>query len=67
MEHLNVLNERCEFLRWKGLFIDGGEGVSTTGTAPVYWCLKTQIGIGPDGQLVNAKECQSGRGCYRAL
>ncbi len=67
MDSLNVLQERCENLRWKGLYIDGGEGVSTAGTAPIYWCLKTHIGIGPDGQLVGAEECCGGRGCYSAL
>ncbi len=65
--NFNVLNERCENLRWKGLFIDGGEGISTTGTPPIFWCLKTQLGIGPDGQLVGREECGPDRSCFRDL
>lgn len=60
-------NERCENLRWKGLFIDSGESVTSPGAEPICWCLKTQIGIGPDGQLVGIEHCQAGRPCYSAL
>ncbi len=55
-----------ENLRWKGLFVDA-ERDTPTGSDHIFWCLKTQIVLGPDGQLVDKYECNPGRSCYRAL
>ncbi len=60
-------DQRCEYLRWRGLFIDGGQGISTAGEAPICWCLKTQIGLGPDGEHVGRDECTPARPCYSGL
>ena len=30
-----------------------------------YWCVDTQSGFGPDGQLVRADVCCGDRGCCR--
>lgn len=30
------------------------------------WCYHTQQVIGPDGELVEPKECVPGRACYRS-
>ncbi len=61
----NVLpSERCDNLRWKGLYID--DQASTDGDH-IFWCLKTQLGLGPDGNLVDKYECNPGRACYRPL
>lgn len=32
-----------------------------------FWCQKTSIVLGPDGQLVDEYECHDGRGCYNPL
>ena len=62
-------DDRCEFLRWKGLFIDT---VCDPNIVPHvadrnFWCHKTQICLGPDGRVVDEYECNETRGCYRAL
>jgi hypothetical protein len=55
--------ERCDNLRWKGLFI----GDDAPAADSICWCLKTQIGLGPDGKLVDRYECNPARPCYRPL
>ena len=32
-----------------------------------FWCQKTQIPLGPDGQIVDEYECHEGRNCFREL
>lgn len=59
--------ERCEYLRWKGLYIDEAENEEASGAEHIYWCLKTQIGLGPDGKLAGKSECNPRRACYKAL
>lgn len=65
----NVMREeRCEHLRWKGLYIDEtNDSAVQRGDERIFWCLKTQLGLGPDGKLVDSYECSPGRTCYRAL
>lgn len=58
--------DRCESLRWKGLFVDA-ERDTPTGSDHIFWCLKTQIVLGPDGKLVDKYECNAARSCYKAL
>jgi len=61
--------ERCEFIRWKGLFLD----VERDPNAPeskephIYWCMKTQNCLGPDGQVVDEEICNWFRTCYHAM
>ncbi len=63
-----IREERCENLRWKGLFIDEYSDPSIQqGDERIFWCLKTQLNLGPDGKLVDSYECSAGRGCYKAL
>jgi hypothetical protein len=59
--------ERCENLRWKGLFIEAPADPRIPVSDDACWCLKTQICLGPDGQPVDRWECNPARGCYRAL
>ncbi len=62
--------ERCEFIRWKGLFVDISQRDTSEpeSTEPhVYWCLHTQNCMGPDGQVVDEEVCTSLRSCYRTL
>ena len=54
---------RCENLRWKGVFL----GDEAPQADSICWCLSTQIGIGPDGKLVDRWECSPARPCYRGL
>jgi hypothetical protein len=54
-------SSRCEHLRWKGVFL----GDDAPQADSICWCLLTQIGIGPDGQLVDRYECNPARACYR--
>lgn len=61
-----ISNDRCENLRWKGLYIDSTQD-TPTGPDHIFWCLKTQVVLGPDGQLVGKYECNAARGCYKAL
>jgi hypothetical protein len=58
-----IAGGRCDNLRWKGLLL----GEETPHADSICWCLKTQIGIGPDGQLVDRYECNPARLCFRAL
>ncbi len=61
-----VGTDRCDNLRWKGMFIDTDQDTPSGGDR-IFWCLKTQIGLGPDGRLVDKYECNAARSCYKAL
>jgi hypothetical protein len=59
---------RCDHLRWKGLFVDAAQDPAVEHvTERSYWCLKTQICFGPDGQPVSESDCTPGRPCYKPL
>ena len=66
---LNIMREeRCVNLRWKGLFIDEtSDPAIQGGDERIFWCLKTQLNLGPDGQLVDCYECSPCRNCYKPL
>ena len=66
MENLVNNDDRCENLRWKGLYIDQGLSESQSGDR-LFWCVKTQNCLGPDGKEVDDLECSPARSCYRAL
>jgi hypothetical protein len=67
-QRLVHLMDRCENLRWKGLYVNGEEGYSVSGSGDrLFWCVKTQTCLGPDGKLVDDYECSAGRPCYRPL
>ena len=63
-----VSMNRCEKLRWKGLYI---EAVEDPSIAPnndrSFWCQHTWNCVGPDGQLVDEFECSPARNCYEQL
>jgi hypothetical protein len=62
----NIDDDRCDFLRWKGLFIEAPSDPSVTDSGDrLYWCLKTQTCLGPDGQLVDEYECNETRKCFK--
>ncbi len=62
---LNVIQpQRCDNLRWKGLFhsVDAQPDEHS-----VFWCAKTQFAFGPDGKFVDNAECNPSRSCYCPL
>ena len=69
MEAVTAERERCEFIRWKGMFID----VQRDPSAAVYeephicWCMHTQNPLGPDGEVVDEDTCNWFRSCYQKL
>lgn len=68
MAEFNIVgDDRCEYLCWKGLYVDAPKVSTTQEGDHVYWCLKTQINLGPDGKVVDQYECNPARGCYSAL
>jgi hypothetical protein len=63
-----IASERCEHLRWKGMFIEAMPDPTVQQTDDrLFWCQKTQICLGPDGRLADDFECNPARPCYRAL
>ena len=59
--------ERCEKLRWKGLFVDAIQDPSLASGDRLFWCHSTQTCLGPDGKVADDEECNPSRPCYRAL
>jgi len=59
--------ERCEKLRWKGLFVDAIQDPNLASGDRLFWCHTTQTCLGPDGKLADDEECNPARACYRAL
>ena len=63
-----VSMNRCEKLRWKGLFIEALEDPSVPpNNERSFWCQHTWNCIGPDGKFVDEYECSPARTCYEAL
>ena len=65
-ETLNILgHERCRFLSNKEMFYEVEPDLSGPHRGSgLFWCSKTQTCLGPDGQMVDERECQPGRSCY---
>lgn len=60
------VTDRCDHLRWKGLFVDTEDsGREHHPPDRIFWCLKTQQCVGPDGNVVGAHECSASRDCYK--
>ena len=64
------LTNRCDGLRWKGMFIEAaGEedpNVPNCNTR-IYWCVYSQNCLGPDGDVVDESTCTASRSCYKLL
>jgi len=59
---------RCEKLRWKGLFIEAEwDPTIQHSNDRSFWCQHTWNCLGPDGKLVDEFECSPGRPCYEQL
>ena len=63
-----VSMNRCEKLRWKGMFIEAEwDPTLSPSNDCSYWCQHTYKPLGPDGKAVDEFECSPARACYEAL
>ena len=60
-------HERCQFLRWKGLFVEAMWDPTVQHGGTAFWCQHTYHCLGKDNEAVNDKECNPGRSCYTNL
>jgi hypothetical protein len=61
----SVRNQRCDALRWKGMFIDTEEESSPEkADGSNFWCVYTQNCLGPDGEVAGEDTCTASRSCY---
>jgi hypothetical protein len=54
----------CRHLRSKEMFYQGS--TDDEFASGIYWCVKTQENMGPDGQSCSKCECGPERACYEA-
>ncbi|MCC7498833.1 MAG: hypothetical protein IT160_14725 [Bryobacterales bacterium] len=67
-ETANAGMNRCSNLRWKGMFVSAQwDEAIPHGGDNLFWCLKTQTCLGPDGQLAESEQCNASRSCFRLL
>ena len=63
-----VSRNRCENLRWKGLYIEAEPDPDIQySNDTAFWCQHTFTCLGPDGKVVDEFECSPARNCYRQL
>ena len=65
-----VLQVACMNLRHKLMYCDERQAragqVDDSSDTRVFYCVKTQESLGPDGEVVGVKECQGGNGAARS-
>jgi len=70
MEHSSMAgvdDDRCECLRWKGMYIQAEWDPSVPHSGDrLFWCHRTQKCLGPDDRVVDDYECNPTRACYKA-
>ncbi len=68
MAELNVRDNLCQRLRWKGMFVDVAPvpGVPNTSDG-FFWCTHTMNCLGPDGDVADREHCLNGRRCFETL
>ncbi|MFN0164994.1 MAG: hypothetical protein ACKV22_01075 [Bryobacteraceae bacterium] len=65
---LSILGQdRCDNLRWKGLFIEAESDPTVPQSESVFWCQHTYNCLGPDNKAVDEYGCNPARGCYKSL
>jgi hypothetical protein len=63
-----ITDDRCEKLRWKGLYIEALEEPNAQHSNDrAFWCQHTFTCLGPDGKVVDDYECNPARACYEEL
>jgi hypothetical protein len=61
-------DDRCQNLRWKGLYIDAPwDPTVQHGNDRAFWCHRTQTVLGPDSRPVDDYECNPFRKCYEEM
>ena len=64
----NVGMERCDNLRWKGMYIETSfDPDDNHSNDSAMWCQHTYKCVGPDGKVVDDFECSPARECYERL
>ena len=62
------LRPSCRHIRRKLMYCDERHAVSEwsiTPPTPVFFCVRTQDGLGPDEEPVSPEECRFERDCHR--
>ena len=55
----------CRHLRCKEMFYQSPGQPEDEFSSGIYWCVKTQENLGPDGQSCGKCECGPERACYQ--
>ena len=66
-ERFNISHPNlCPSLRWKGMYVLSERDASVPRSNDgLYWCVRTQTCIGPDGKLAEPGNCASrDRSCH---
>jgi hypothetical protein len=62
------LEVACQHLRHKMMYVDERQAtpglVDDSSDTRVFFCVKTQDALGPDGEPVSPDDCRDARGCY---
>ena len=61
------MDDRCEFLRSKDMYVDVSDDPSVRSGDGLFWCHKTQTCLGPDDKIADDYECNEARLCFRTL
>ncbi len=58
----------CQSIRHKLMYVDERHAtpglVDDSSDTRVFFCVKTQESLGPDGEAVSPGDCKQGRACY---
>ena len=55
---------RCEKLRWKGMYVETVWDPAVQRGPEHFWCQHTFKCLGPDGKPVDDEECTPARECF---
>ncbi len=59
----------CQHLRHKMMYVDDRQSirglVDDRSDTRVYFCIKSQDALGPDGEPAHPSDCTASRSCYR--
>jgi hypothetical protein len=62
------LQVSCRHIRHKMMYVDERHAVpgmvDDSSDTRVFFCIRSQDALGPDGEPVSPDDCRPGRGCY---